>query len=238
MSKKSNPRLLRFLSDAEVEKFILDHPVAGGMPGTTIGTSMNAGFAGSYSRNGDEIVESKQASSASTYNNGSTITNNINFGDVVVLVPDATGGTYVDGAVFIAGGGTFQLGANGNITSSFAGFAVRQIKQQLTINAFGGATSANAQLGYFAPGNPTDVIVRGSVMAGNFYAKTGNAAPVANGPVFYRISTNGAGTFVGALETASDSSHTVALTNCVWTTGLVDTTNGTIEVTLTTRNIG
>jgi hypothetical protein len=210
------------------------------MPGTTIGTQMNAGYAGSYSRNGDEIVEAKVAESGSTYNTTGN-PNNINFGDAVVLLsasPSVPGGTYVDAAVFIANGGTFAMNANGNVTSAFAGFAVRQVKQQLTINAFGGATSANNQLGYFAPGNPTDVIVRGSVMAGNYYAKSGNPAPVANGPVYFRVSTNGAGTFVGALETAADSSHTVQLTNCSWTTGLVDTVNGTIEVTIVARNIG
>jgi len=210
------------------------------MPGTTIGTSMNSGFAGSYSRNGDEIVEAKTVESGSTYNTTGN-PNNINFGDVVVVLsasPSVPGGTYVDGAVFIANGGTFAMNANGNVTSAFAGFCVRQVKQQLTINAFGGAQSANNQLGYYAPGNPRDVLVRGTVSAANYYAKSGNSAPVANGPVYYRISTNGAGTFVGALETASDSSHTVQLTNCAWTTGLVDTVNDTIEVTVTTRNIG
>lgn len=191
---------------------------------------MNAGFAGAYSRNGDLIIEAKQVT-------GGTYTGNINFGDVVVLIPDATGGTYAQGIAFIAASGTFQMGSNGNITSSFAGFAVREVKQQLTINTFGGAQSANNQLGYYAAGNPCDVLVRGTIMANNFYAKSGNPAPVANGPVYYRISTNGAGTFVGALETAADGSHTVQLTNCAWTTGLVDTTNGTIEVTVATRNI-
>jgi len=237
---KHNPRLLHRLSDEEVMQFILSHPVSGAMPGTTIGTSMNTGFAGSFSRNGDEIVEEKVAESGTTYNT-TAFPNNISFGDVVVLLSASTsvpGGTYVDGAAFINNGGTFAMNSNGNITSAFAGFAVRQIKQQLTINAFGGAQSANNQLGYFAPGNPCDVLVRGTVSAGNYYAKSGNPAPVPNGPVWYRISTNGAGTFVGALETASDTTHTVQLTNCVWTTGVVDTVNGTIEVTVLTRNIG
>jgi hypothetical protein len=166
--------------------------VSGGLPGTVVGITMNAGYAGQYSRNGDNITEAKEVTSG-------TYTGNINFGDVVVLIPDSTGGTWAQGAAFIAGGGTFQMGGSGNTTSSFAGFAVREIKQQLTISTFGGAPSANNQLGYYAAGNPCDVLVRGTVMAGNYYAKSGNTAPVANGPVYYRVSTNGAGTFVGAL---------------------------------------
>lgn len=233
-------KLLRFLPEEEVEKFINDHPVGGGLPITTIGTQMNAGYAGTFSRNGDAIIESKPAESGSTYNTVGN-PNNINFGDAVVLLsasPSFPGGTYVDVVAFEANGGTVAMNANGNVTSAFAGFAVREVKQQLTISAFGGAQSDNNQLGYYAPGNPTDVLVRGTVMAGNYYAKSGNSAPVPNGPVYLRITTNGAGTFVGALETASDGGHTIQLTNCVWTTGLVDTTNGTIEVTVTTRNIG
>lgn len=205
-------------------------PVSGAMPGTAIGITMNPGYAGQYSRNGDNITEAKLVTSG-------TYTGNINFGDAVVLIPDATGGTYAQAAAFIAAAGTFIMGTNGNVTSMFAGFAVREVKQQLTINTFGGATSANNTLGYYAAGNPCDVLVRGSIMAGNFFAKSGNAAPVAGGPVWLRVSTNGAGTFVGALETVSDTSHTVQITNAQWTTGVVDTTNGTIEVTLTTRNI-
>jgi len=237
---KDNPRLLHLLSDEEVMQFILGHPVSGAMPGTTIGTQMNTGFAGQYSRNGDEIVEEKTVESGSTYNTTS-YPNNIYFGDAVILLsasPSEPGGTYVDVVAFAGNSGTPAMNANGNTTSAFAGFCVRQVKQQLTINAFGGAQSANNQVGYYAPGNPCDVLVRGSVSAANYYAKSGNSAPVPNGPVYLRISTNGAGTFVGALETQSDSPHTIQLTNCAWTTGVVDTVNGTIEVTVTTRNIG
>jgi hypothetical protein len=234
-----NAKLLRFLPEEEIEKLIQRNPVGGGMPGTTVGIAMNEGFAGSYSRNGDEIVEAKMVESGSTYNT-TLVPNNVYFGDAVMLLsasPAFAAGTYVDIVAFCQAS-TPAMGSNGAITFAFAGFAVRQVKQQLTINAFGGATSANAQLGYYAPGNPCDVIVRGTVSAANYYAKSGNAAPVPNGPVFLRYSTNGAGTFVGALETQNDAGHTIQLTNCTWTTGLVDTVNGTIEVTITTRNIG
>ena len=198
------------------------------MPGTVIGTQMNAGYAGQFSDNGDNITENKPVTSG-------TYTGNINFGDAVVLIGDSTGGTFAQAAAFIAAGGTFAMLSSG--AALFAGFASRQVKQQLSISAFGGAQSANNQLGYYIAGNPCDVLVRGSIMAGNFYAKSGNPAPVAGGPVYFRVSVNGAGTFVGALETAADGAHTVQITNCFWRTGIVDTVNGTIEVTLVVRNI-
>jgi hypothetical protein len=188
---------------------------------------MNAGYAGQFSREGDCVIEAKLVKASDTAN--------INFGDVVVLNGDSTGGTFSQGAGFITGGGTFAMVNATTLAAVFAGFAARQVKSAETFPILNGATSS--VLGYFAPGSEADVLVRGSIMANNFYAKSGNPAPVAGGAVWYRTSTNGAGTFVGALETANDAGHTVQLTNVYFTTGVVDSVNGTIEVTVTTRNI-
>src|SRR6266700_374067 len=92
------------------------------MPGTTVGTSMNAGYAGQFSRNGDNITEAKLVLT--------TDTANIRFGDAVVLNGDATGGTFSQAIGFIAGGGTFAMTTAG--AGVFAGFAVRQVKTYLT----------------------------------------------------------------------------------------------------------
>lgn len=197
------------------------------MPGTVVGISMNAGYAGQFSREGDCVIEAKLVTPADTAN--------INFGDAVVLISNSTGGTYSQAAGYITGGGTFAMINGTTLAALFAGFAARQVKSAETFPVLGGATTS--VLGFYAPGVEADVIVRGSVMVGNYYAKSGNVAPAAGGPVYLRVSTNGAGTFVGAIETASDSSHTVQLTNCYITTGVVDTVNGTLEVTLITRNI-
>lgn len=200
------------------------------MPGTVIGITMNPGYAGQFSRNGDCVIESKLVKT--------TDTASINFGDVVVLNADATGGTFSQAIGFIANGGTFaMLGAGATKPAVFAGFAARQVKSQETISTFGGASTANNQLGSFAPGVLADVLVRGSIMVSSYKAFSSNALPTAGGAVFFRTVTNGAGTAVGDLNTQADGSNTVQLTNCFWTTGVVDATNGTIEVTVTTRNI-
>jgi len=189
------------------------------MPGTAIGTQMYEGYVGTYSRNDPSVVIAARQVNP-------TDTANINFGDPVVLIQNATGGLYSQLAGFIAGGGTFSFAPNGTV--AFAGFAVREVKsfEQYT----------GASLGYYAPGAPADVILRGNV---NVTLKNPQAAAVVSGgPLYVRVSTNGAypTAAVGDLEPAGDGAHTVQLTNCMITTGIVDA-NGSCEITLITRNI-
>jgi len=189
------------------------------MPGTVIGTQMYEGFPGTYSRNDPSVViRAGQVEVADTWN--------INFGDPVVLVQNNTGGVYSQAKGWIANGGTFSFAPNGTV--AFAGIAVREVKSAESYTA--------AALAYYAPGAPADVIVRGNVVV---TLKNPQAAAVlASGPVYLRITTNGSfpSAAVGDLEPAADGGHTVQLTNCLITTGIVDV-NNVCEITLINRNI-
>jgi hypothetical protein len=200
------------------------------MPGTTVGTSMNPGYAGQRSRNNSaDSIEAKLVKT--------TDTANINFGDAVVLNNDATGGTFSQAIGFIAGSGTFLMQvATGIKNSVFAGFAMRQVKAYLTYTVNYGAPGAGP-LNYYSPGQIAEVMTQGYIMVPNYKVFSSNAAPTAGGAVFFRTATNGAGTAVGDLNTQADGSNTVQLTNCQWATGEVDTVNNTIEVCLVSRNI-
>jgi len=189
------------------------------MPGTVVGTQMYEGFPGTYSRNDPSLViRSGQVEVADTWN--------INFGDAVVLVQNATGGVYSQAAGWINNGGVFSFAPNGTV--AFAGFAIREVKSAEAYVA--------SSLAYYAPGAPADVIVRGNVV---ITLKNPQASSVlASGPLYLRISTNGSypSAAVGDLEPAADGAHTVQLTNCLITTGIVDV-NNVCEITLITRNI-
>lgn len=178
------------------------------MPGKVIGTSLNLGFPGSYSRNGDCIIATRLVKS--------TDINNINFGDAVFLNGDSAGGTY-SGIAQLAGAATF---------AAFAGIAVREVKSNETFLPV-------PTLGFYAPNAPADVLERGATIV-PYHAFGANPAPVAGGPVFLRIALNGAGTAIGQYESAADGGNTIAITNAKWTTGVLDG-NSNIELTLLSR---
>jgi len=200
------------------------------MPGTTVATNMNTGFAGQRSRNNSaDSIEAKLVKT--------TDTANINFGDAVVLNSDATGGTWSQAIGFIAGGGTFLMQvASGIKNGVFAGFAMRQVKAYLTYTVNYGAPGAGP-LNYYSPGQEAEVMTQGYVSVPNYKLFGSNPAPTTGGAVFFRTVTNGAGTAVGDLNTQADGSNTVQLTNCQWATGDLDTVNNTVEVCLLSRNI-
>lgn len=132
---------------------------------------------------------------------------NANFGDPVVLNSDNT---------------YSKFGAAGT-AAAFAGVAVREVKQ---------GTDYFAVQGSYAPGQPTDVIERGSVTV------TCNVgAPTSGGAVYIRITANGAipTGIVGGFEAAADGANTILITNAKWTTGKLDA-NKVAEVTITQRN--
>lgn len=186
------------------------------MPGTVIGTSMNLGFPGNYSRNGDCIIEPKQVTPADA--------TGPNFGDPVVLIQNSTGGTYSGIAQAIAASVTpvMTQGTNG----CFAGVAVREV---LTMTAY----IPSPTLGSYLPGQAADVLVRGSVSVQ--IQNPSSAAVKAGGSVWVRLSA-GTGTVIGAWEPANDAGHMLQITNAFFTTGLVDA-NSTSEITLLNRNI-
>lgn len=187
------------------------------MPGTVIGTTMNLGYPGTFSRNGDCVITARLLSAADTLN--------CNFGDAVVLNEDSTGGTWSGVASFVAGGGTVTMAGGG--AGAFAGIAVREVKSNETY-------IPSPTLGFYAPGAPMDVLERGAIIV-PYHAFGANAAPKAGGKVYLRVATNGAGTAVGQFESAADGGNTVQLTNTWFTTGLLDANNN-VEITLLNRN--
>jgi len=137
----------------------------------------------------------------------STDTANINFGDPVVLNSDNT---------------YSKFGAS-NTADQFAGVAVREVKQ---------SADYYNPTGSYKPGQPCDVIERGSV---SVVCNVGT--PTAGGPVYIRIAANASipAGVVGGFEAAPDGANTILLTNCKWATGQKDSNNVT-ELTILTRN--
>lgn len=118
----------------------------------------------------------------------------INFGDPVVLNSDNT---------------YSKFGAS-NTPAQFAGVAVREVKQ--TADYYSPA-------GSYLPGQPADVIKRGSV---DVVCNVGN--PTAGGAVYIRTAANASipTGFVGGFEAAADGTNTIQLTNVQWKTGNMD----------------
>ena len=174
-------------------------------PGGVIGISMNNGFPGSYSRNGDCVIANRLVKS--------TDAGGPDFGKAVVLNSD---NTYTDVARFIAAGG--------NMTAAlFAGVAVREVKQA---TAYAAAATGN-----YAPGQPCDALQRGSIVVTcNVGAPSAGGAVylriTTNGAIPAGV--------VGGFEAAADGGNTVALTNCQWSTGVKDA-NGVAEITILQR---
>jgi hypothetical protein len=193
------------------------------MPGAVIGTQMNNGFPGSFSRNGDCIITSRIVKA--------TDSAGPKFGAAVVLNQDATGGTYSDAAVSKANGNTPVMTQGANF--SFVGFAVREVFTLLTSTFV--ATPQLPAVQAYAPGQPCDVLERGSIAV---VVKDPQAAGyVAGGKVYLRTVVNGAfpSAAVGDLETAADGGNTIQLTNVFLQTGLADA-NSVVEVTVLARN--
>jgi hypothetical protein len=194
------------------------------MPGAVIGLSMGLGYPGSYSRNGDCIIEARPVLS--------TDSAGPNFGDAVVLVQDSTGGTF--SAAQIAKANAHPTVMTQGANYCFAGVAVREVK---TMKSFVVQPSASAVLGGYAPSEICDVLVRGSVVVA--IQNPSVAAIVAGGSVFLRLIA-GTGTVIGAFEPVADGGNTVQLTNCFFTTGVtsVDANGNTLaEITIINRNI-
>ena len=130
------------------------------------------GFAGTVSRVGERVITARTFSPTTT-------TNNLNFGDPVVMVPTATGGTWDTVADFVA-----ALTSNiGLVASYFAGFGIREVQTQLSYPA--GQAPGVLQVGYYANGNIAEVLERGS---GTLLLSVG--APSAGDQVYTRVALN------------------------------------------------
>lgn len=171
------------------------------MPGSVIQLTMNFGYPGSYSRMPDDVVMNKPVKSDSDA---------IKFGSAVILNSDNT---------FSAAGASLT-------TDNFAGIAVREVKQAITLNA---------DQGSYVAYDPCDVLLRG-----NTVIKVARGTPAAGAAVLYRVAVDAevSGSAVGdfeAGEITEGDDTLVALPNVVFTTGEVDG-NNVAEVTIKTRN--
>jgi hypothetical protein len=168
------------------------------MPGTAIGLSLNLGYAGSISRDQDNIVTPRIVKSDSA---------DILFGEPVVLNSDNT---------------YSRFGATGT-AATFAGIAIREVKQ---------ATDYYAAAGSYKANEVCDVLTRGSITV-----KCNAGAPTAGGKVYVRIVANSTAApngVIGQFEAAADGTNTVEITNARWKTGKVDA-NGIAELTILNR---
>jgi hypothetical protein len=192
------------------------------MPGQTIGTSMNVGYPGQYSRNGDCIIANHPVRS--------TDTTTPNFGDAAVMNYDAAGDVS-------SAQQSIANSVNPTMTQAtagcFMGVFAREVK---TLVSYVPQPGSSAVLGGYSAGQIADIIERGNVTV-----QIQNPAPTTIkpfGPVYLRYSAN-VGTVLGAFEPAADAGHSIQLTNCFFTTGLVTTdANGNLvaEICILSRN--
>lgn len=167
-------------------------------------TGPNNGFQGTVSRFGERVIAARVFQPF-------VATNNLNFGDPTVLIPTATGGVYDSVADFVA-----HAAANaGLVAAYFAGFAVREVKTQLTYPA--GSQPGIQQVGYYANEQMAEVAERAN---GTILLTVG--APLAQAQVYTRIALNVAvpAGFIGDWETnpaATDLFSTTATAAAIGT---------------------
>ncbi|MGG3884345.1 structural cement protein Gp24 [Brevibacillus panacihumi] len=126
-------------------------------------------------------------------------------------------------AVVLNADNTFSKFGAGGTAEAFAGIAVREVKQ--STDYFSDQVS-------YKPGQPCDVIERGSVTV---FCNAGT--PTAGGDVYVRIAENAAipTGVIGGFEAAEDGANTVKLNGVKWKTGKLDP-NKVAEITILSRN--
>jgi len=174
------------------------------MSGAAVGIELNLGYAGTRSRSITDIVTPRMLKSVVT-------------GGVETLAPVLFG----EPVMLNADNSYSRFGSTGT-EATFAGIAVRQVKQ---------ATDYYAASGSYLPGEIIDVLSLGSMTV-----KCNVGTPTAGGKVYIRTVANGAipAGVVGQFEAAEDSGNTVEIPNLRWKTGKLDS-NKIAEVTILTR---
>lgn len=183
------------------------------MPGSVVGQSLNLGYAGKISRNVPYQVRNRFVKSILDGNGAETLSA-IPFGFAVVTNTDNTYSKF----------GQSGTGVTAAAAAAFAGVAVAEVKQGMTLS-FG----ANASAADYQPQQPCDVLQHGSVTV---YCKEGT--PTAGGKVYIMTvaGTNAAaGEFVATASPAGSGATAVELTNCKWTSGKQDS-SGITEMTI------
>jgi hypothetical protein len=178
-------------------------------------TGPNNGFVGTVSRQGERVITAREFSPFTT-------TNNLNFGDPSVIVPNATGGVFDSVADFVANA-TSNIGL---VAQYFAGMAVREVKTQLTYGA--GLTPGIQLVGYYANLQMAEVLERGS---GTILLSVGS--PNAEAQVYTRVVANTAvpAGVIGDWETNP------AATDLFTLTGATAAAAGQTAITLTGTNV-
>ena len=176
-------------------------------------TGPNIGFPGTVSRVGERVITAREFTPY-------TSTNNLNFGDPAVIIPNATGGLYDSVADFVAHA-TSNIGL---VASYFAGMAVREVQSQLTYGQ--GTTPGIQQVGYYYSAQMAEVLERGS---GTILLSVG--APNAGAQVYTRVVLNAAvpAGFIGDWETNPAASD---LITSVLPSATIDSTTLTLNATL------
>ena len=162
-------------------------------------TGPNNGFVGTVSRQGERVITSREFVPY-------TVTNNLNFGDPTIIIPNAVGGYFDSVADFVAHS-TANIGL---VAQYFAGMAVREVKTQLTYPA--GQTPGIQQVGYYTNLQISEVLERGN---GTIALAVG--APNSQAQVYTRVVLNSAvpAGFIGDWETnpaASDLFNITGIT--------------------------
>jgi hypothetical protein len=185
------------------------------MPGTTVGISLNLGYAGKVSRNPMNKIGSRFVKSILNIN-GVETQPSIPFGNAVVLNGDNSVSLF----------GATGAGVSAPTAANFIGIAIAEVKNVMTFSL-----GANNAAGAYEPTVPCDVLELGSatvfVTEGTYTA----------GGALWIVSVAGTSHVVGdfvATATPADGSTTIALTNVKLTTGKVDA-NGVAEVTILTQ---
>ena len=149
-------------------------------------TGPNIGFVGTVSRFGERVIAARQFTPYTT-------ANNLNFGDPAIIIPNSSGGLYDSVADAVA----HSVANIALIASYFAGFAVREVQQQITYPV--NQAPGTMQVGYYAAGQIAEVCERGS---GTVALAVSNS-PQAGDQVYTRVVLNPAVTagFIGDWET-------------------------------------
>ncbi len=143
----------------------------------------------------------------------------------LVKSTDAVGPSFGD-PVVLNGDNTYSRFGASNTATQFAGVAVREVHQ---------ASDYYPSNGVYSPGQPCDVIERGSVSV-----VCTEGTPAAGGSVYIvTVAGSGAVSAVGNLianaTPAGTGSTAIQLANAKWATGQIDA-NNVAELTILTRN--
>ena len=180
----------------------------------------NAGFPGTVSRNGDELIVNRPLLSTDSVP--------APYGAAAILNPGNSVGGYWSSVQAAVAAGV----SNTNMLAYLAGIFTRNFKVDTTYPLFG---QSGINQSSYLQGQLADVLERGVITVQLAVYAT---APTAGGQVFIRTVLNGAipAGVVGGFETAADGSNTIAVPTSQWAfkTGFVDP-NGRTEIVIRQR---